>query len=67
VSYKPYKVHLVGEPKTRTLCGLARVQDGKRGKKLLPTYPPNSSHAITCQNCLNLYHGEPTIRAERTW
>ena len=64
MSRASYKRHLVGEPKTKTLCGLDRVQDGKVGKKLLPTGTPQT---IDCKNCLNLYYGEPTIRAERTW
>lgn len=58
-----YKSHLVGEPKTRTLCGLDRVQTRRMGteqvKHLLPSGSPQT---ITCKNCLQLYYGEPKPR-----
>lgn len=60
---KPYKTHYVGEPRTITLCGLSRVQEGKAGKKMLPCTVPKSSKYATCQNCLNLYYGPPAIQA----
>ena len=63
MSRQRYKTHYVGEPRTMTLCGLERVQDGKQGKKLLPCTVPTSSKAATCQNCLNLYYGPPVIKA----